>query len=862
VSTDRTLATVLFTDIVGSTERAAELEDQAWSALLNEHHAHVRRELRRYGGLEVNTIGDGFVARFDSPARAIACAWSIRDAVRELGLEIRGGLHMGQIQTTGRELGGLAMHIGARVAARAEPGEILVSSTIRDAEAGSGFRFQDRGLHDLKGVPGEWRLFAVTAVPEAAKGPLRRASPAFLRSPPLRLASATAVVLLVVGGVYFFLREGPRGLTPEEVLAKDAAPGMAVLPFAVRGAGLDIWREGMVDVLSTNLDGAAGLRAIDSRTVLARWRESVKGQEAPDLATALEVAQQTGARYAVLGEAVAAGPDVRFSGTVYEAKTGTKLGQGQVEGSPDSIFKLVDRFSIEILRATLRDDKQAIPALNLARITTTSPAALKDFLEGESFYRRSNFEHAIPAYRRAVAADSTFALAFYRLGNSLGWVQGGTSEDAKRQLEWAGSLANRLPAREAFLVRSASLSWVPERLDGLDSLRQGVKRYPDDPEMWHELGDVYFHRGPERLIGPHETEAALLRGMELDPTFSPSYLHPLQMAVGFGDLARAERLTEAFERQAASPSDERLNRIMLQLVSADSSQRALAQTALSEFSSWDLVSAFDYLGHPRFRAAEEALIGVLAEREGLEEAATRLRFWFFLGHGRVRAALEQLDDPSLTERAIADGLYTAAFMDMPVPRERLDSALAIDSADSALTIKTFVAGAYAADHARWADFDSVRARVRRHGSRSLAAGDSTAVRFAKTVDKALEGFGLWKRGRAAEAETLLEAAFRDAPGRLNWHLRWILGELFLDMKRPKEAASYFESFWPCGCAVNDFALSYWFLGKAYEDAGEFAKARAAYELFDEAWQEADPELQPLVVQARAAMTRLGGPRRE
>jgi class 3 adenylate cyclase len=158
---DRVLATVLFTDIVGSTERAASLGDRAWRALLDTHNAIVRRELTRHRGREIKTAGDGFLATFDGPARAIRCAAAINDQVRPLGIEIRAGLHTGECELIGDDVGGLAVHIGARVVGEAGAGEVLVSSTVKDLVAGSGIRFADRGVRPLKGVPGEWRLFAV-----------------------------------------------------------------------------------------------------------------------------------------------------------------------------------------------------------------------------------------------------------------------------------------------------------------------------------------------------------------------------------------------------------------------------------------------------------------------------------------------------------------------------------------------------------------------------------------------------------------------------------------------------------------------------------------------------------------------------
>jgi class 3 adenylate cyclase len=158
---DRVLVTVLFTDIVGSTERASELGDRGWRDLLDRHNVLVRRELASFRGREVDTAGDGFLATFDGPARAIRCAEAIRDGVHRFGLRIRAGLHTGEVEVVGDDVRGIAVHIGARVAGMANPGEVLVSSTVRDLVAGSGIEFEERGMHTLKGVPGEWNLFAV-----------------------------------------------------------------------------------------------------------------------------------------------------------------------------------------------------------------------------------------------------------------------------------------------------------------------------------------------------------------------------------------------------------------------------------------------------------------------------------------------------------------------------------------------------------------------------------------------------------------------------------------------------------------------------------------------------------------------------
>jgi class 3 adenylate cyclase len=161
VEPDRVLATVLFTDIVGSTEHLTAMGDRRWRDLLESHDATVRRGVERHRGRVVKSLGDGVLATFDGPARAVRCATAIRDAVRPLGIEIRAGVHTGEVEVMTDDLGGIAVHVGARVMAHAGPSEVLASSTVKDLVAGSGLEFEDRGTHLLRGVSGEWRLFRV-----------------------------------------------------------------------------------------------------------------------------------------------------------------------------------------------------------------------------------------------------------------------------------------------------------------------------------------------------------------------------------------------------------------------------------------------------------------------------------------------------------------------------------------------------------------------------------------------------------------------------------------------------------------------------------------------------------------------------
>jgi class 3 adenylate cyclase len=226
------LVTVLFTDIVGSTEIADEMGDRRWRELLARHHRIVRAELRRFGGREIDTAGDGFFASFDRPAQAVRCAASIVDAVRALGIEIRAGVHVGEAEVMGRGLGGVAVHTGARIAAQAGPGQVLVSGTLRDLVPGATFAFDDRGVRELKGVREPPRLYSVREVDEKALSPPPNAREAQARreaiAPPpvyrrrgVRLA-AMAAGLVAAGVVAFFLTRPDPPLEPASP-ARDVA---------------------------------------------------------------------------------------------------------------------------------------------------------------------------------------------------------------------------------------------------------------------------------------------------------------------------------------------------------------------------------------------------------------------------------------------------------------------------------------------------------------------------------------------------------------------------------------------------------------------------------------------------------------
>ena len=680
--------------------------------------------------------------------------------------------------------------------------------------------------------------------------------------PRWRRAWAAAAVVPAVLAAVFLMRGEAEVATP--VVEEAVAPGIAVLPFEVRGEDLAMWREGMVDLLSISLDGAADLRAIDSRTMLARWREAGQGAGPLDLASALEVARGAGARYAVIGSVVSSGSGMRLGARIYSLQDGSSLATLQVEGAPDSLFNLVDRLSIDVLAAIWQGKERPRADVDLTRITTTSLPALKAYLEGESLLRRGDFAGSVAAYERAVAADSTFAFALYHLGMAYGWV--GDGANLRRSYRRALRHAGRLPEREALLLR-ATLAYHSSVLDVpsvVELFRDVTRKYPDDVDAWYYLGDAYSHGGEQLLSSLDESEKALRTAVELDPGFAPAYIHLLNNAfVHRPDSARAARLIDAYHRLAPNSSDDHESRIAFGLVFGDSIRRKQAYAALDTLQPGIRIWLADgYLDHPRFWAMRGV---VLAYRPGPADPLGGVMTWLLfdtdLLRGRLHTALAWLEDPLIDPRFRAAGLYRVHAAGLPVPRLALDRALTQPatetlSAPYPFTLAWFYAGAHAADQGHPEGHAAAVDRLRAGADRFLAEGDSAHARFSRGVALALEGRGLQLRGDSERAlERLMEgqrlATWNDSISRdaINETIRWWLGELLLEMNRPAEAAVYYESFWH-----DPFAA--WRLGPIYERVGDPVKALEAYTLVADAWQDADPELQGPAHEARAAVVRL------
>jgi TolB-like protein len=396
-------------------------------------------------------------------------------------------------------------------------------------------------------VPATWlldrRARRRAAALAAATTPGAQAGVATTRRRGYRRWASAVVALCVVAAALWGL-----GMRASGSAVPEAATRLAVLPFHATGG--DAVREygvGMVNLLSAALDGVGGINTVPSQTVLAR----VGGDGAVmALAEHLRVGEQLGAGSVLTGTITAIGTQVSLAATIRETGTGAELATAEIRGAVDGILELTDELAVRLLRDLWRSNAP-LPTVNVASLTTSSPAALSAYLSGESFLRRLQADSAFFFFERATELDSTFALAWVRLASAAGWI-GDERADHRRQ--WVGralALVDRLPEREAALVRAYGL-FLDGSLAAIDSLERYVVRYPDDPLGHYELGDARFHvahvglHTSDQIIGP------FLEATRLDPSLGLGLVHVLDMTLDQGDSASFRTALERFERVGAA----------------------------------------------------------------------------------------------------------------------------------------------------------------------------------------------------------------------------------------------------------------------------------------------------------------------
>jgi TolB-like protein len=668
------------------------------------------------------------------------------------------------------------------------------------------------------------------------------------------LLAALALVAVVLVVTLGRVPEPPAPAPSRSVAAAEVdRPSVAVVPFSVRGDEMELWQEGLVDLLSINLDGSA-LRAIDSRTVLARWHERTAGGVEADLETALAVARETGARHVVIGTALATGSQVRLAANVRDVENGALVHQAQVDTHVDSMIPAVDELSIELLRFLLRE-LETQPRANLASVTTGSIEALKSFLNGEQLYRRGEYAAADDAYSQAVSADSSFALALYRLGLTRGWTEAAGTELAEGPLARADSLAN-LPQRERGLVRAA-LAMV--RSDGteIDSTRVLAARYPDDAEAWYLLGELYLHEGFARLVGWEETEEAFLRAVDLDPTWAPYHIHLVDLAFRYhADSALAVERIGRYRELAPESFWNRYYDLLFAIAFGDESARRAAMDELRAGELLDVERVSDRLDHPAFWPAREELLQLERNRGSESQGIDALRNLILINiyaRGWLDAAMGYQGD-ALASRAVSPCDYLFTEVTLGIATHPFESELALERiesdsvglADPEAHISRLACSAlYAVYRGREGDHRLLRDRL--DAIIAVAATqDTSTANYFQSLQLLIDGFEAWLGGDSQAAYDILsQFTPRDdlsIPSMGN-------AQILLDVERPDEALPYL-------LAMRSNPVARFYLGRAYEALGRDAEAREAYEYFLSSWADADLDLMPLVDRARRALTRI------
>ncbi|MFC1531554.1 hypothetical protein ACFL5T_04855 [Gemmatimonadota bacterium] len=647
-------------------------------------------------------------------------------------------------------------------------------------------------------------------------------------------------------GLWVVIQDRGKSFAPAE--ANDgASPAIAVLPFSVSGEGLDEWREGTVNLLSTNLDGAAGLRAIDSRNVLSLWDRHVADGADAERETALQIAEATGARWALLGSAVAIGPRVRLTADVVYLESGKVLGQARAEGPPDSVLTLVDGLTVDVLRTLLGEVDGELQPVSLAAVTTASIPALRAFLEGEAAYRVSDFVTAVEAYDRAVEADSGFALAWHQLASARGWGYTVGDERSTEAHHRAWDLRGRLPERRARLVE---VSYGQSVMDTstIERARVLTRMYPDDPEAWYLLGEAYHHLPPVHLSTPEDRIAAFQTAVALDPSFAPYRIHLVELAFMLGDSASAHEQLEEYQRLA--PDDIRAARdvVLFDLAFGDSATHDLAIAGLDTVSNELLDQILEAYLDPRLEEAREA---VWAVRRARNKAYNQIPLAFHLGtRGQLRRMWPVLAEVPLPQVVLAfTGFW--ATLGVPVPADIVALALDLESEDP---VVPFDLGPFAAaDGYRailaWSlgrpdDYEACLEALAAAKQRAVGNGDTTFVRHAEALDLLARAHRLRDEEGIEVALPLVRQAYAHEP-----ELAGELGEFLLEAGRPGEAVPYLRYLY-------SIPWTHYLLAQAYEQEDEPALARDEYEFFVTAWADADPELQGYVEDARASLLRL------
>ena len=662
--------------------------------------------------------------------------------------------------------------------------------------------------------------------------------------------AAVAAVTLV--GVAIALPRIARLRGGDPPAAATAVPGVAVLPFHTTGADPQLWHEGIVDLLSYNLEGIGQLRKIDPVTVLTGWRRmGGSASNALSADEAREVGRRLASRYVVTGRAVQIGADVQLIAEVQDVESGEMRGAVRVTRPTDSASSLVDELTLELLRGNLLPTDGEYPPPSLSRATTTSLPALKEYLAGERDYRTAQWSDAVRHYHRAIEADSNFAPAWYRMVTACRW--GGCPsklwEDYSRR---ALSLADQLPDRDARRIRAITTLDI----EGLERL---TATYPDDVEAWLALGDTYYHHGGVTLRSTEAYRGAFTRAVRLHPYYGEPYVHLIEDAFLRLDSLDAQRLINGYVAIGGHPACS--YQVSYDLVWGTAAAR---ERAMAVLDTVDLIGCVEApLAAPPPALDRMAQIYAAAADTATQANFRTFALWRLLQvrvpNGQITAArrtLSRMAGVPVTDKSATGWeimLHLSGFPDSAAAR-RAARVIAAEGGPR----DHFWVGALAIDEGRWTDVEVAR-RVLERQAHSFDSEGSPPRANATAYAAALGAYaGLVRGDRSRLAE--FESALARLPAG-SWdiespqkYLRYRVGKLLFDDGRPRDAERYFRSFNTYDYFYTSQAELY--LGRIAEARGRPEEAVTHYSRVVRWWRYADELLRPLWEEARQALSRL------
>ena len=646
---------------------------------------------------------------------------------------------------------------------------------------------------------------------------------------------------------------------PTAVAVTEQAERIAVLPFTASGPGVEVLGEGMVDLLTTNLQGVGGIQVVDPRLVLKRW-----GRKDPDeesgVEEALDLGRELDAGSVVTGSAVSAGGRVRLAADLYAVAGGERLGRAQVDGPADSILPLVDRLSVALLRDVWRS-REPMPSLDLGSLTTDSIAALRAYLQGERYYRRFALDSALAQYTRAVEVDSTFALAHLRRALVIGWT-GGYGSPASVQAANAGfRYAERLPPRSRRLLAGYQ-AFQEGSSRAIDSMRAYVNDYPADLEGWYFYGEALHHLVEIEPRSPDTVLAAFDRVIAGDSTSTPAVVHPLEITLTYRDSARFKRYLQVFARTAPR-ARVAAHRVAAELVwgppPSESDLRA-AVLAVPHIAFFVVVAAYrnEAATSDSILDLRRRLVAALPSSSPVHRFEPFDRGFMLVGFGRLREARALVDTVAAISPGAAAGLLgwpvALGLAPSSADRTRMDSLLARDRSEN----ESPQMAAY---------IDAIRAVAQGRTEAALSRA-TDAIRAPISTEDSTRSRGLlraalgWARlvqGDTATGISDLRTGLSvtgGPEGAASTFLRFQLAlALSADPRTRTEGITHLR-YGFSGSAFSLLPLTYLALGRTYEAADKPDSAALAYGRFLRLWDKADPELQGRVSEAREALARL------